>query len=81
MQRERLGQAVNLSTLQEIAAITRGQLVKPNEMAAVVAAIQNLPEPEAETRRIRLWAHPVWVGLLLTLMSLFWIGRKLAGVI
>lgn len=81
MQRERLGQGVNVASLQEIAAITRGQWVKPDEMSTVVAAIQNLPEPEAETRRIRLWAHPLWVGLLLTLMSVFWIGRKLAGVI
>ncbi len=81
LQRERLGQPVNLSPLQEIAAITRGQMVKPSDMEQVVAAIKNMPEPAPETRRIRLWAHPLWVGLLVGLMSLFWIGRKLAGVI
>lgn len=81
LQRERLGQPVNFSPLQEIAAITRGKMVKPTEMEQVLAAIKNMPEPEPEIRRVRLWAHPLWVGLLLTLMCVFWIGRKLAGVI
>ena len=81
MQRERLGQPVNVGSLQEIAAITRGELVRPAEIDQVVAAIQNLSEPPPETRRLRLWAHPLWVGLLISLMTVFWVGRKLAGVI
>lgn len=81
LQRERLGQPVNLAPLQEIAAITRGQMVKPSDIEQILAAIKKMPEPDPETRRIRLWAHPVWVGLLIGLLSLFWIGRKLAGVI
>ncbi|XZE20368.1 hypothetical protein SH449x_000236 [Pirellulaceae bacterium SH449] len=81
MVRERLGQPVNFASLQEVAAITRGQVVKPEDIEQVLTAIRKIPEPEPETRRIRLWGHPLWVGLLIGLMSLLWIGRKLAGLV
>ena len=37
--------------------------------------------PETEVRRLRLWCHPVWTSIVIALLGIFWIGRKLVGVI
>jgi len=77
--REKRGQPARLDVLREIAQITRGQMLTSADPAAVVAAIAALPPPDLEERRVQLWAHPLWAGLLITLLGLFWIGRKAAG--
>ena len=38
-----------------------------------------MPRPEEQERRVQLWAHPVWSMFLVTLMGVFWVGRKAAG--
>ena len=40
-----------------------------------------LPEPEPIERRLRLWAHPFWIGAIVLLLTIFWIGRKMAGAV
>jgi len=80
-QREKLGKPANLETLKEIAAITRGKLVPADQMTDLFNAIKELPEPEPKIRRIRLWAHPLWAATMVTLLGLFWTGRKLVGFI
>ena len=81
LEREKIGRPINLEVLREIAAITRGKLVAADQMAAMISEIGELPEPEPQIRRIRLWAHPVWAGTILLLLTVFWVGRKLVGVI
>jgi hypothetical protein len=81
LEREKIGRPVNLEVLREIAAITRGKLVAADQMSAMISEIAELPEPEPQIRRIRLWAHPVWAGTILLLLTVFWVGRKLVGVI
>jgi hypothetical protein len=78
---ERVGRPARFEVLQEIADVTGGKLVEPDELTAVVTAIADLPEPSAEVRRLRLWCHPIWTGLLVFLMTLFWVGRKMVGAI
>lgn len=80
LERERVGEPARLDVLKEIATISRGRLVSVDEIEALVDEIADLPEPEAIVRRFRLWSHPAWGGLLILLLSLFWLGRKLAGL-
>ena len=40
-----------------------------------------LPEPVPFVKRLRIWSHPVWAGLLVALLGAFWTGRKITGVI
>ena len=77
--REKIGKPAKPEVLREIAQLTRGQFMEhatPAEIAALVAA---LPQPELQERRVQLWAHPLWSGLLMLLLGIFWAGRKLVG--
>jgi hypothetical protein len=77
--REKLGQAARYDVLREIATLTRGKVITSFDAAELVKEIKALPDPEVEERRLLLWAHPAWAGLLLLLLTVFWIGRKMAG--
>ncbi len=79
--KEKIGQPINRQILAEIAALTGGKSVSPDGLPELVRQISILPEPEPTEKRIRLWSHPVWGGILLALLSLYWLGRKLVGLI
>ena len=79
--REKIGQPINRQILAEIAALTGGKSVTLEGLPELVRQISILPEPEPTEKRIRLWSHPVWGGILLALLSLYWLGRKLVGLI
>ena len=79
LSREKRGQPARLDVLREIAQFTKGKLLDANDPGTVVAAIAAMPEPAIQERRLPLWAHPAWAGLLVGLMGLFWVGRKAAG--
>lgn len=79
--REEVGRPAQTDTLKEIAGITRGQYATPAELPAFIQALAALPEPDPIERRVRLWAHPLWGGLLLCMLAAYWIGRKLGGLI
>ncbi len=77
--REKHGQPARIEVLREIAQLTRGRLIESTDPAAVIAAIAALPQPAPQERRVQLWAHPLWAGFLITLLGVFWAGRKAAG--
>ncbi|HEX8313186.1 MAG TPA: vWA domain-containing protein [Chthoniobacteraceae bacterium] len=77
--REKRGQPARVDVLREIAQLTRGKLLENTDAAAVAATIAALPRPEPQERRVQLWAHPAWAGLLVVLLGTFWVGRKAAG--
>ena len=79
--REKIGDPANLEVMQEIASITRGKMVGFHQIDEVFDAIEQLPEPEPEVRRIRIWSHPAWGATLICLLGVFWVGRKLRGTI
>ena len=56
-----------------------GKLMNSADPASVVAAIAALPQNEPQERRVQIWAHPVWAGVLIVLLGAFWAGRKAAG--
>jgi hypothetical protein len=77
--REKIGAPAKPDVLREIAQLTSGRVMKSADPAGVVAAVSALPQQEMTERRIQLWAHPAWAGFLLTLLGIFWVGRKFAG--
>ncbi len=78
---ERPGQPARPDVLAEIASLTRGEMFETFELGPMIERIRALPEPEPEIRRLRLWCHPAWIGFLVLLLGIFWIGRKLVGSI
>jgi uncharacterized membrane protein len=78
---ERIGQPVNRDILKEIASLSGGTNVALESLGDLVRRISMLPEPAPLERRIRLWSNPWWGGLLLALLTAYWIGRKAAGLV
>lgn len=78
---EPLGRPARPEVLEEISRVSRGRHVTPAEIDSLLDAIAELPKPEPTTRTIQLWAHPAVAGILLVLLSAFWISRKVAGLI
>lgn len=79
--REKIGQPINRQILSEIAALTGGKNVSIEGLTEIIQQISVLPEPQPMEKRIRLWSHPVWGGVLLGLLTIYWLGRKLVGLI
>jgi hypothetical protein len=46
-----------------------------------IAGISALPEKPAVERRVQVWCHPLWGSLIVTLLAVYWIGRKMAGLV
>lgn len=78
---ELVGQPARHDVMEEIARLTRGEMLTTPDLALIKERIAALPEPEPLERRLRLWAHPVWIGVIVLLLAVFWIGRKVAGVV
>ena len=78
---EKIGRPINREILQEIASLTGGTNTTIEGLTDLVKQISVLPEPAPLERRIRVWSSPYWGGLLLALLTAYWIGRKAAGLI
>lgn len=79
LNRERQGALARFDVLEEIASITEGKVVPASEIQSLLDHLAALPEPEPTIHRTRIWAHPIWGGILIFLMGAFWTGRKLIG--
>jgi uncharacterized membrane protein len=77
--REKIGQPAKPEVLREIAELTRGKTMETADPAAIASIVAALPQPELQERRVQLWASPIWGGLLILLLGIFWAGRKLVG--
>jgi hypothetical protein len=78
---ETVGKPARPEVLEEIARVTRGATFAPDEIDKAVDYLAHLPEPPLSVRRVRLWGHPATVGLVISLLGTFWIGRKAVGLI
>jgi hypothetical protein len=78
---EQVGRPARPDVLEELARVTLGQVVEASRIDTVVSALAALPEPPPSVRRVRLWSHPAVAGALITLMGIFWVGRKIIGLI
>ena len=81
LNREQQGRLARFEVLDEIAKITDGKLVPVSEVRSLLDYLVALPEPEPTVHRTRIWAHPLWAGLLILLLGLFWIARKMTGAV
>jgi hypothetical protein len=62
-----------------MAKVSRGRIIQPAQLADLIKEINALPEPRPLENRIPLWSHWGTVAAMVTLLGLFWIGRKLNG--
>ncbi len=79
--KEKVGEPARYDVMEEIARVTRGELVTKPDVAAIIAKISALPEPTPLERRLRIWSHPIWIGVIVLLLGIFWIGRKAIGAV
>lgn len=78
---ERIGRAARPEVLEEIARVSRGEVVGLDRLDHVVRSLAALPEPAPSVRRVQLWCHPVVAAVLIGMLCVFWIGRKVVGLI
>ena len=79
---ERIGQPANPEALAEVASISRGKAYSFNDdRSKIFEELRGLAEPAPQIKRIPLWAHPGFAAVFLMLLTSFWVGRKLAGVV
>lgn len=78
---ESVGEAARPDVLEEIARLTQGSMAMPDALHELLLALGKLPENPPEVRRLRLWAHPAALATLVSLLGLFWVGRKWQGLI
>ena len=79
LNREQQGRLARFDVLEEITKITEGKLVSVSEVPNLLAYLAALPEPEPTVHRTRIWAHPIWAGILIFLLGVFWVARKMTG--
>ena len=78
---ERVGRPARPEVLEEIARVTHGKMLAPGKMDQLLQSLANLPDPPSSIRRVQLWSHPVLAGMVVLLLGVFWVGRKIVGLI
>lgn len=76
---EKVGQPARLEVLEEMARIARGRMITPNLLPELIREIRALPEPRPIENRIPLWSHWLTMVILVSLLAIFWTGRKFNG--
>lgn len=76
---EKVSQPARPEVLEEMARVSRGRIIQPAQLADLVKEITALPEPRPMETRIQLWSHWGTLVALITLLGIFWTGRKLNG--
>jgi hypothetical protein len=78
---EQIGKPARPDVLRELSLVSRGKSVQPEQINDVIEQLAELPMPPASVRRLQIWAHPFTGLLVVVLMGLFWIWRKVIGLI
>ncbi len=76
---EKIGKPINTDLLQEMSRISKGQMITPDKLNEITTLINALPEKSPLDIRYPIWAHIALLATLITLLALFWIGRKFNG--
>lgn len=76
---EKIGQPSRPEVLEEMARVSRGRVIQPAQLGDLVKEIHALPEPRPLESRVQLWSHWATLVALITLLGIFWTGRKLNG--
>jgi hypothetical protein len=78
---EPIGKAARPEVLKEIADVTHGKVIADQNVNEIAQSLAALPPPEPEVRRLQIWSHPLVMAALVTLLGVFWVARKAAGLI
>lgn len=78
---EKVGKAARPEVLEEIARVSRGNVVAPDRLAQMIEALAAIPDPPPVTRRLQIWSHPISAGIIILLLGTFWVARKAYGLI
>ena len=78
---EEIGRPINRGILAEITALSGGSAALMSGLEQIVQQISVAPEPKDLEKRIRIWSSPWWGALILILLSVYWVGRKAAGML
>jgi hypothetical protein len=76
---EKIGQPAKPEVLEEMARIARGRMLTSADLPDLIREIRALPEPRPIENRVPLWSHWITIALTITLLAVFWTGRKLNG--
>jgi hypothetical protein len=77
---EQVGKPARPEVLEELSRVTRGRVLG-SDLSEITRAIEQVPEPPTQIRRVQLWSHPLVAATLVLLLGLFWVGRKMVGLI
>jgi hypothetical protein len=78
---ERIGRAARPEVLEEISRVSKGQVIAVDRLEQVLKSLAALPDPPASVRRVQLWCHPAVATVMVVLLAVFWVGRKVIGLI
>lgn len=78
---EQIGDPARPEVLEEIARVTKGAAIEPEKLDQIVQSLANIGQPPAAVRRVQLWSHPAVAAGLVALLSVFWVCRKVVGLI
>jgi hypothetical protein len=67
--------------MEELARVTGGKVMQVNKLEDVVRSLAELPEPPPLVRRLPLWSHPITAAALIVMLGVFWVGRKVIGLV
>ena len=78
---EKLGQPANAKVMEDIAKLTGGQAGGLGDLDKLIGEIFLVSKNEAIEERFRLWSNAWWAGGILFLLAIYWISRKILGLI
>ena len=78
---ERTGKPARPEVIEELARVSRGRVLKSASTDDIIRAIGSVPEPPKQLKRVQIWSHPWMAGLMIVLLGVFWVGRKMVGLI
>jgi hypothetical protein len=78
---EQLGRPARPEVMEELARVSGGKVIEVGKLDQVVRSVAELPDPPPLVRRVPLWCHPVTAASLIGLFGLFWVGRKVIGLV
>jgi len=79
--REKTGEPANWNILKEVAQISGGELTAAEDIDKLVTKIMALPKYIDLEKRFVLWCQWWWCLIILVLISSYWTGRKMAGLV
>jgi hypothetical protein len=78
---EQVGRPARPEVMEELARVTGGKVIEPSKIDDVVRTLAELPDPPPLVRRLPIWCHPVMAVALIGMLGVFWVGRKVIGLV